>query len=284
MPYKDPGARRESARKSYLRKKALAELKEPEPERTEEVPRPGAQKPVARRKREKPNTSNTVTAHADKRVPPVGDKKCGARKADGSTCELAAGWNTDHPGYGPCSHHFGSTPGGRKGAATDMAEELMVFYGEPLDTNPIDALLDEVRRTAGHIAWLGDRIGKMHAPLMEQLYAENGDPRIGPDGKPLYKTAAIPPEVDGWLKNYQSERAHLVRTASACLNAGVNERLVQIAEHQGARLADAVETILAQLGLTDIQQAMVPVVVPNVLRQLNSGQPLILEGVLEDDH
>lgn len=220
----------------------------------------------ARRKREPRNPSRNSEYHEG----PAGDKKCGAKKDDYTMCGLAAGWGTDHPGYGPCKYHLGSTPIGRKVAAEEMAGELMVFYGEPIETNPIEALLDEVSRTAGHVAWLAQRIGQFKVPLQLE--------KIDPDTKiRSLMIAGIPPEVEGWLRMYMAERGQLVRVAKAALDAGVNERLVQIAEYQGEKLADAVETILKQLGLTAAQQAMVPTVVPSVLRQLTAGGP-ILEG------
>lgn len=231
----------------------------------------------ARRKRE-PRTS----FNPEYQEGPAGDKVCGARKQEGSTCKLSAGWGTDHVGYGPCKNHMGSTSMGRKTAAGEMAEELMVFYGAPLDTDPISVLLDEVRRTAGHVDWLGKRIANMKAPAFEPILNEEGEPELDEKGRVKTKTSAIPPEVEGWLRMYQSERAHLVRTAKACLDAGLNQRLVEIAEHQGAKLADAVELILVGLQLSSEQQARVPMVVPTVLRQLVANQPLLLEGTLDE--
>jgi hypothetical protein len=152
----------------------------------------------------------------------------------------------------------------------------MVFYGKPLDTNPIDALLDEVRRTAGHVAWIGAQIARMRMPEVTGKETEVDGRKILAVNQPL------PPEIEGWIKLYQSERAQLVRASKAALDAGVNERLVQIAEHQGDKLADAVEVILKALNLTPAQQALVPDIVPNALRQLTSGQP-ILEGVLVEE-
>jgi hypothetical protein len=227
----------------------------------EETPRPVE----ARRKREKPTNRNPKYGAS-----PIGDKKCGGNKKDGSKCTQAAGFGTDHPGYGKCKFHLGQTPAVRTAAAREMAQELMAFYGQPIDTNPIDALLEEVSRTAGHVAWLGKRISQFNVPLeLEELDPETKASKV--------VTAAMPPEIEGWLRIYLSERAHLVRTAKAALDAGVNERLVQIAEHQGAKLADAIETILAALNLTAAQQRLVPAVVPSVLRQLSS-LPAVVEG------
>jgi hypothetical protein len=222
----------------------------------------------ARRIREKPNSR-----HAKYTPSPAGDKLCGGRKKDGSTCTHAAGYGTDHPGYGKCKFHLGQTPAVRTAAAKEMARELMTFYGSPVDTNPIDALLEEVSRTAGHVAWLGQRISQFNVPLqIEELDPETKASKL--------VTASMPPEVEGWLRVYLSERQQLVRTAKAALDAGVNERMVQIAEHQGAKLADAVETILAALNLSKAQKQLVPAVVPGILRQLSS-LPAVVEGQVE---
>jgi hypothetical protein len=243
-----------------------------EDESDEEKARPLAERSAkARRKREPRTTSNAEYLES-----PAGDKKCGAKKADGTRCGLAAGWNTDHVGYGPCAYHMGSTPAGRKTAATEMAEELQVFYGLPVDTNPVEALLDEVSRTAGHVLWLGQVIASFDVDLTEIEVDQK-------TGKTIKKPAGLSPEIEGWLRQYLSERAHLVRTSKAALDAGVNQRLVDIAEAQAERLADGVEAILNRLGLSSEQRALVPQVVPQVLRQLSGGSLKPLEGVLEDD-
>ena len=196
----------------------------------------------------------------------AGDKKCGSKKNKGiDICTLPAGWGTDHPGFGPCKHHMGSTPAGRKSAAIERGEELMVFYGKPLDTDPIQALLDEVKTTAGHKAWLAAEIAKVNVEL------------VSAQGK----VAGLTPEIEGLLRLYQWERDHLVRTAKTCLDAGINQRLVEIAEHQGAKLADAIDTILAGLHLTAAQAALVPQIVPDVLRGLVGSTPRLIEGVPE---
>jgi hypothetical protein len=193
---------------------------------------------------------------------PAAGTKCGGTKRNKQACTLPAGYLTDHPGFGNCCWHGGATDTGKAAAAQDRAAGLIKFYGKPIDTDPISVLLDEVRRTAGHVAFLGEKL----ANWPREQEDENG---------------AITPALTGWLKLYQTERDHLVKVSKAALDAGVNERLVQIAEHQGMRLADTIETILNQLQLSPEQRAMVPDIVPHALRQL-SGTPIqMIEGQVE---
>lgn len=183
-------------------------------------------------------------------------RKCGGSTKRGTaTCRHPAGYHTPHAGWGRCYLHGGSTEAGRQYAAKLQAAGLAKFYGEPVDTDPITALLEEVCRTAGHVAWLGQKISGWQSGLDD-------------DG-------GVPEVLQFWLQEYRSERRHLVSVSKATLDAGVNERLVRIAEHQGMRLADAIEEILLALHLTSEQQQLIPGVVPRVLRGLVSP---VIEG------
>ena len=185
-------------------------------------------------------------------------KLCGQSKFDGNTCTRVAGAGTDHPGYGWCSSHGGRSEDGIRLATHERARELGEFYGLPKDVHPGDVLLIETRRTAGHVEFLRDLIGKL----------ENEDAEAGPSEV-----------LKEWLGIYHFERTHLTKTAKMALDAGVQERMVSLAEAQGAMVADAIERILTQLQLTDQQRRLVPLVVPTILRQMRTGQPnpMVLE-------
>jgi hypothetical protein len=73
------------------------------------------------------------------------------------------------------------------------------------------------------------------------------------------------------LDVYADERDRLVRIAKTTLDAGVEERRVQLAESQGALVAGAIRRILVRLNLTSEQEALVGVVVPSELRALAGG-------------
>lgn len=77
-----------------------------------------------------------------------------------------------------------------------------------------------------------------------------------------------------WLVLYREERGHLARTAKMCIDAGVATRLVSLAEDQGRILASAIRAVLNALQLTPDQAALVPQVVPPVLRAVAADQPI----------
>jgi hypothetical protein len=145
------------------------------------------------------------------------------------------------------------------------AAKAMDTYGLPVEVNPVDALLAEVHRTAGHVAWLGQRIKALQESELVWGKTEQ-----------VSKTATEFPGTDttegavpnALLKLYQQERAHLVGVCKTAIAAGLDERRVRLAESQGAMIAQVIRAILGDLDLSAQQQSMVAEVVPRHLRML----------------
>jgi len=167
---------------------------------------------------------------------------CNGRRAnEKSYCKQAAGHGTDHVGYGRCKKHGGSTPNGKKAAAKLMAEQMVVGYGLPRDIDPQDALIEELRRTAGHVAYLQ----KLVADIEDQdLHGQ-----VGTTGSSEGKTYLAKSEPNVLVAMYQTERKMLERIAKSCIEAGIEERRVQIAEDQGKLFAQVVQGILKDLNI-----------------------------------
>jgi hypothetical protein len=183
--------------------------------------------------------------------PPRG--RCGARTRAGGECAKQAGWGTpDRRTTGPCRLHGGATRSHRTAAGLAAARQAVITYGLPRDIDPRDALLEEVHRTAGHIAWLGERVAA-HTPAQLVGLADDPDEDGGPG-------------VSRWLVLYQRERRHLREVARDAIAAGIEERRVKLAEEQGVLLAAAVRGILGDLNLSAEQWGLVPEVVPRHLR------------------
>lgn len=191
---------------------------------------------------------------------------CGAKKRQGEgDCRRPAGWGTNHVGEGPCKLHGGSTPTVSRGARLTLvdrkARELMATYGLPIEISAEQGILEEVHRTAGHVAWLQDVVRNLEP---EDLVWGITQKKSG--GEDWGTTEAAEPNV--WLKLYREERAHLAKVCADAIRCGIEERRVKLAEQQGQLVANVIRAILGDLDLTAEQQARVPDVVPRHLRNL----------------
>lgn len=169
---------------------------------------------------------------------------------------------------------------------------------------PEQALLEEVRRSAAFVRFLEERIGQWNlssaqedfvekfvsakpqkAPSMkrhiEQMFADleqtdPDSPHYLPPLTEIHPKTGITSFTDAreWLLLYREERGQLARVAKMCIDAGVAQRLVSIAEDQGRILASAIRTVLTALNLTPEQAALVPRIVPPVLRAVATDSPI----------
>jgi hypothetical protein len=196
-----------------------------------------------------------------------GRDKCGGRKRDGSggVCTRPAGWGTDHPGIGKCKLHGGSTPNHKAAARVVQARRDVATYGLPVDVEPGLALLQEVHRTAGHVAWLGAKVAELDPDDLVWGVTEEVD-KGASEFTGVDTTRAAKPNA--WLQLYREERKHLVDVSAATVRAGVDKAIVKLTEQQGALIAGAISRILDALELSPSQRALVPQVVPVVLMEI----------------
>ena len=179
---------------------------------------------------------------------------CTGHRRDGDPCPTPPVRGADK-----CRMHLGKKAG--PVIAEAMLTKAMATYGLPIETSPADALLAEVHRTAGHVAWLQQRVAEL-----EEHDLVWGTTQIKTGGQDGGHTEAAEPNV--WLKLYQQERTHLVRVSAEAIRCGIEERRVKLAESQGALVAGVIRAILGDLNLSADQQALVSEVVPRRLREL----------------
>jgi hypothetical protein len=201
-----------------------------------------------------------------------GKRRCQARSKTrgGAQCATYA-----MRGQDVCRSHGGASKQARAKAQERLVEErargLMATYGRKIETTATEALLDEVQWTAGHVAWLRERVQEIESAATD---SDGTDPlvwgvtRKKTGGEDFGTTEEAAPNI--WLKLYQTERAHLVKVCAEAIKAGIEERRIKLAEQQGELVAHAIRAILADLGLSAEQQARVPEVVPRHLRALAS--------------
>lgn len=164
-------------------------------------------------------------------------RPCGARLRDGAVA---------------CKWHGGASPQAKAKAQQrrqqQAAEDAVRTYGLARDVDPAEALLDEVRWTAGHVAWLRDRVQEIEQAELVWGVAEKVEKNATEFGGTDTTSKAAP---NIWLELYRQERKHLVDVCKAALAAGVEERKVRLAEQAGAQLAQVIRAVLGELGLAD---------------------------------
>ena len=197
-------------------------------------------------------------------------KGCTAhRSSDGAPC---GGLRVD--GLTVCVAHGGKTAKARAKAqrARDeqAAQREVARLGIKVEVHPAVALLDLVHWTAGEVAYWRDVVTRLADDPEQSLTWGRVKTESGQEkGQPTDLTteqAGVP--VAYTMLERASDR--LAAYAQAALKAGVDERRVQLAERQGALVADVIRAVLDRLHLTDDQWALVPTVVPEQLRLLTA--------------
>lgn len=193
-----------------------------------------------------------------------------------------------------CRYHGGAA-GQVRAAAAARAQEaaaaaVVHTLGLQVDISPTEALLEEVRWTAGHVHWLRGKVQELHDDrthvvgpdgTWEAQEVDGASPLVWGTTKVAAKGSGQFPGTDTvqtaapsvWYQLYARERQHLVAVCAAALKAGVEERRVRLAEQQGDLVAEAIRRILDALNLTPEQQTLVSTVVPAQLRLIAGGTP-----------
>jgi hypothetical protein len=129
-----------------------------------------------------------------------------------------------------------------KAAERREAEDAVASLGLPRGVEPHQALLEEVHRAAGHVAWLAQVVGEL-----DKNQVVHGITRTVQlaDGTRTVEARAA---VNVWVKLYQEWHDRLVRVAKVAIDAGVAERQVRLAEEQAQQLAQVIRAILIDLG------------------------------------
>jgi hypothetical protein len=123
-----------------------------------------------------------------------------------------------------------------------------MLYGAPIEIDAVSALEQEIYRTAGHVSWLQEQIATSQPDMFAKsmwLYArQSGHVREDEIDNWSWKAAQAV-----WLDLYLKERQHLVRTCTAAIAAGLEERKVKLAETMVEQVGLAITQMLTDLGL-----------------------------------
>lgn len=168
-------------------------------------------------------------------------------------------------GLDVCSSHGGRAPhtkaAGRARETERRAAAIMQTYGRPIETTATEALLDEVKWTAGYVAWLRERVAELDEAALIW-----GKTKHKTGGEDAGTTEEAKPHI--YRQMLLEERQHLVKVCAEAIKAGIEERKVRLAEQQGQLVADVIKRILEDLKLSPEQAASVSSIVPRHLRLL----------------
>lgn len=214
------------------------------------------------------------------------DDTCNARKRlkkgqatpKNPYCSRPAGWGTDHLGIGRCKLHGGNVPNHRQAAQTELAKRGVEAFGLPLNIEPHEALLQELHRTAGIVEFYQQQINALETEA-------NMVGPVGTSGTARDTDLEHTPKAEAniWIRLHKEEREHLVRVAKTCIDAGIQERQVQIAEAQGALFANAIRGLLSalEINLTSprvrqaVRQALMDIsnqqAIPSTAKEIGNG-------------
>lgn len=178
-------------------------------------------------------------------------------KQRGTPCEKPAGWGTSHVGIGRCRLHGGASPNAEMAGQVWLARREAMVMGVPIDIEPHNAILECIRIAAGEVHYATERIADIHPddavgklttvltrPMKEEKGAEDPD-------RLVEEIRVEAPALHIWIQVRRQAMDRLVNYAATALKAGVDERLVQIAEQQGQLIAQAIQGVLRDLGVAD---------------------------------
>lgn len=204
---------------------------------------------------------------------------CGHTHPKGCTAHSARGTRPCQAapvrGLKVCVKHGGNSPQSRAKSARVQAEAKaareVARLGARLDVHPAEALIDLVQWTAGEVAYWRDVVTGLETEGGHRALTWGATSKVDKQATEfpgIDTTAEARPHVAYTMLTSASDR--LAAYAAAALRAGVDERRVQLAERQGALVADAIRGVLDALNLTPQQWELVPTIVPAQLRLLTS--------------
>lgn len=174
------------------------------------------------------------------------------------------------PGGTVCAMHGGKTPAvAAKAQERLLARQALVAaeaFGLPREVDPHTALLEELHRTAGAVQWLGALVADLEREsiVWGKVKETHGTQLEHGTDNGTTKAAA----VNVWVRLWQEERDRLAKVAKTCVDVGIEERRVRLAESAGQQLAAVIRSVLDRLELSDVQRSLAVQVVPDELRRL----------------
>jgi hypothetical protein len=192
---------------------------------------------------------------------------CGAKTRQGQPCA-----KPPLPDATRCGQHGGKSPNAQAKAAEvrqeRAARHILTNLGQPVEgeiLHPVEVLLRLISYKHAEVLWLRAKV----QDLSEEDLVWNLDTHeigVGVEGSIDKQTFKAAQSV--WWRLLREAERDLKDLAVAAARAGIEERQVRISESTAQQFLGALRRILDALDLSEAQAALVPQVVPAVLRSL----------------
>lgn len=157
-----------------------------------------------------------------------------------------------------CPRHGGHAPqvvaAGLRRVRDEQARAAVATYGLPREVEPAQALLEEVHRAAGHVAWLAALVADLDRSELKQL-----------DTSERFEKPSV------WVELYGQERDRLARVAKSAHDAGISEQEIQLAQRHSDLLAAVLRRVFDRLGIDSAPGTPAAAAVLEELRALTAG-------------
>lgn len=174
--------------------------------------------------------------------------------------------------------------GPKKGVANRQGIQRMVrnivetarLHGYEVDENasPAEIVLDELIRTNAAVQLMERRVATDWdtpelAELTDIVVTENG-------------ASTVTTEHAAWLDVLGKERDRLVKVAKMAHDMGIDEKRIQLAERQAEMMYTVINGLVDAMNLSNEQRAMIPNLLPTLIRQAAIPKTLEQKGWSED--
>lgn len=169
-----------------------------------------------------------------------------------------------------CVTHGGAAPQVKRAAGKRLAvAEWARSFGAPAeDADPSQTVLDEIRWSAGHVAWLRERVQETEPEAL--VWGVDSEVEKGA-GEFTGTDTTRAAKASMWVQLYGQERDRLTRMCEVAHRMGIAARQVELAERVGSLMADLLRGVLGDLSLSEEQQLVAAVAVPRHLQLIGGA-------------
>jgi hypothetical protein len=159
-------------------------------------------------------------------------------------------------------------------AAKQEASERAVVMGMPIDIDPLDALLQVIRITAGEVEYCTNQVWSLEPDaaivrdVEETMREAHGHHAESYEERKQSSTMSL----HVWIKARQDAMDRLARYCKMAIDCGIAERQVQLAENLGSSIGRLISAVLGDMALTPAQAERAPEVVRHHMLQLTQGE------------